>query len=279
MKNFPVFAMAFCWASLASAQVSFPEDVEDTLNAMLKTLRSEPLIRSLRIDYDDQSISFKIKDSDYELTAYPDNLHPQLQSASSNEEREDILNEFVQKVVSSFSGQDEAPINKNNILPVIRNAEPYTTPENDTRVSTTFVGDLAIYYVEDKEGSVLYLEQYHLEDLAMSQVGLNDLAMQNLIDRNWEPEIEGTDPYQLIFDGNFEASFLLDVPLWQRIDDQIGDILLAVPSRDTVLFIDGVDASSIDPFRRLAEGLFANESYPVSDQLFSWTGKGWALAE
>lgn len=62
---------------------------------------------------------------------------------------------------------------------------------------------------------------------------------------------------------------------WRPLAEQLGDLIVAVPSIDTLLYSQGSNAIQIDALATLATSLHTGASMPVSAQVFRWTESGW----
>ena len=68
-------------------------------------------------------------------------------------------------------------------------------------------------------------------------------------------------------------------PLWQAIDDQIGTVMMAVPARDLVIFVDSPQSGSAAYLRELLVDIAPDLSYPISDHIFEWRDDAWVVVE
>ena len=68
-----------------------------------------------------------------------------------------------------------------------------------------------------------------------------------------------------------------DTPLWEAIDAQIGTVLMAVPARDLVIFLDGDHPGSAENLRALLAEISPDLSYPVSDLIYEWREGAWSI--
>jgi hypothetical protein len=66
---------------------------------------------------------------------------------------------------------------------------------------------------------------------------------------------------------------------WRPLAEQLGGLIVAVPSVDTLLFGRGLNAIDIDALATLAAQMHAQASAPVSTQVLRWTDHGWVAVQ
>ncbi len=177
---------------------------------------------------------------------------------------------------------DKPVKNKNAIIPMIKDVGYLNANLNDTTgdrliVTEHLVGDLWIIYAFDTPEAMLTMQQKQLRELGLKTQELRPLAIENL--RRILPPVmqHGDGPVYLLTAGaDYVASLLLFDDVWAEIQDTIeGDIVAAVPSRDTLLFTDSTSKAGIEELRSSITNITNSGSYLVSSTMFRRTADGW----
>lgn len=273
MRWFLIFVLS---AFPALSEVARPETLDDTLRAMAGAFEETGLFTSVEIDWEDKSVALRSEQSDNQ-TSYPDNLHKSLQNAESDDERQAILDQFILAISDSIQIQNPDGLDVANVLPVVRHIDFGANGGNTGPVFDPLVGELGIFYVIDMPASLSYLTAEKLEELKIDRDELAGLAAKNFEKRGWEPKLEGDGIWMLTLDGNYEASFLLDTPFWQNIDNQLETVLMIALARDVVLFTDASFDGAEDQLRRISNENFAGMNYQLSPEVFVWVEDRWEL--
>lgn len=262
-------------ASAAQADVPRPETVDDTLDILAEAYRATDGVEDVTVDRQEQTIALTTPGG--EFTSYPDNLHKSLQAAENDSERQEILDDFVAGMTDYLARSLEEVPDASIIVPLVRSAEFGGDSGEEGPISDPFVGDLRIYYAFDHPHSFSYVSQASLEDVGLEAEALRGVATENFEARGWAPELQGDGIWFLEFDGNFEATFLLDDAMWHGFDKQLGTIIMLALARDLVLFTDADFDGAEDEMRKIAAENFDSLSYPLSQMLFEWTADGWKV--
>lgn len=261
----------------ARAEIARPERLEDTLALMAEALAGADWVERVEIDAADHALSVTHQGRDEAMTAYPDNLHRNLQNAASGSERQQILDDFLasQREIATLP-----PMSAKDILPVIRSKDfaAGTPLDNGGLASQAFVGDMVVFYVHDTPRSMSYVSVETRDELGLDQGALHALALANFDARGFEPAFQGEAITMLTLDGNYEASFLLMSELWETLDSQQGTIGAVALARDVVLFGDLELEGLGGALQQIAADNFANMSYAISPELIYWQGGAWHLA-
>ena len=263
------------FATASSAQIGRPETRMDTLGILAEAFRNAPEIKAVDVNRGDVSLVLTMPD-DSQVTSYPDNLHLQLQTAESDVQRQGMVDGFVRNLVEGFA-QSDRPIIAENIFPVIRRAGYGQAQGGPQPFAWPFVGGLQILFAEDLPTSLRYLTEAQITALSLTPETIGPIAMENFLRHEVPMQIEGNGPYILISDGNYEASYLLDVGLWQRVDAKLGSVILIVPARDLVIFADGDIAGNEALLRGYAKQAIPEMSYPLSEAVLVWKGNHWEV--
>jgi uncharacterized protein YtpQ (UPF0354 family) len=269
-----------CGIALAApvrAEVSRPENIAQTLEILADAYRASGSFDQVTVDANDMSISVTTPDGG-QYSSFPDNLHQLLLNAPDEFERKKVLDSFVASLVERLAAID-APQDVSRIVPVVRAADFGLELAENGPVSDAFVGDLRIYYAFDNPRSISYVNDSSLVDLGLSRDQLADLAAANVAKLGWTPEIDGDGIWFLVFDGNYEATFLLDEAMWTGLDVQLDRIIMMALSRDLVMFSDAAFDGAEAQMRAYADQTFQGLGYPLSNLMFEWGADGWQVRE
>lgn len=83
----------------------------------------------------------------------------------------------------------------------------------------------------------------------------------------------------VVRNGDDATGYLAAPADWQPLAEQLGGLIVAVPSVDTVLYARGSNAIDVDALATLARQMHAQASVPVSAQVFRWTDHGWVAVQ
>ncbi|MBN2211335.1 MAG: DUF1444 family protein [Sedimentisphaerales bacterium] len=222
--------------------------------------------------------------------AFLDNIYKQYLTAP--EEIEALLDRLIQTEMSMFSRPENDVINRERIVPVIKDAaypeaikaamaeagnatdkfDMYYEPLNER---------LVVFYAVDNEQNMSFLCGDEIKSLDLDSHELRELSMKNLrailpeVRRHGESRI-----FLLAAGGDYEASLLLSDKLWTKeYFDVQGDIVVAVPSRDVLLVTGSNDVENLAGIRKSAEEIFNDSGYALTTELFVRRGGKWVLFE
>lgn len=265
-------------AAPAMADVARPATEADTLVLMRDTLISLDAVETAEIDTEDRSVKASGPDG-LEFVSYPDNLHRNLQLAETDAERQEILDQFVSGLVETFAATAlDEPKDREAILPMIRPVDFATGLEGGAApLSAPFAGDLRIFYAFNNPKTLSYVTPEDAQALGLDAAALAALAAENFARQGWQPEVAGDGIFFLDFDGTFEASFLLDRKLWETVDEQLGQIVMAPVARDLILFTDAEWDGAEAALRKSAAELATQVSYPLSTLIYEWRDGVWQV--
>ncbi|MBL1437944.1 MAG: DUF1444 family protein [Rhodobacteraceae bacterium] len=257
-----------------TAQISRPETLLDTLTILAQAYRSAPEIQDVTVNRAEISLGFTLANGTA-MTSFPDNLHSLLRAAESDGERQDILNGFIGNLLAGFASAN-APIDPRNIFPIIR-AEGYGAGlgEGQQPYSEPFAKGLRIFFAEDLPTTIRYIDSDQARAFPSPDHLIFTRALGNFLRQAIPFEIQGSGPYMLVADGNYEASFLLDTALWQEISEQLNEVILIVPARDLVIFADGTLPNSRDTLARLLA--LDEAAYPLGGEILVWASDHWEV--
>lgn len=136
-----------------------------------------------------------------------------------------------------------------------------------------FNGDLIVVYATDEGQGLKYLKPKDLQELALSQSDLRPLAITNMRRIMSEYRIDRGKMISAIFVGEgYEASLLLFDELWAGLAVSDGEIVIAVPSRDMLMFTTLNNNEGILHMQKLATDFAAKSAYRLTDRLYVYRG-------
>ena len=120
-------------------------------------------------------------------------------------------------------------------------------PPDQWPVTEPLVGNLLVAYAFDLPAGFVMVRPQDLAQLGLSPDQLRKLSLENL--RREMPEIAvevNGDVHRVITGKNFEACTLLAPNFWTKVASQIdGEVIVAVPSRDVVLFCTNLSSQGL----------------------------------
>ena len=213
-----------------------------------------------------------------ETTAFLDNAYKA--STRDPDHVADIAADFVAATREQIRPQGPA-LRREQIVPIIKDRawkgdilQPTRERTGKANIvlpaSEEYNSELLVLYAEDSPGSVRYLLESDLRSLTMSRADLRSLAVHNLVALLTNIEVLGQGGlYMATAGGNYEASLLLVDSFWiseqQKVD---GDIVVAIPARDLLVFCGSRDAAAVARLREFAARKAGESSYPITPSLF-----------
>jgi len=159
---------------------------------------------------------------------------------------------------------------------------PKDKAESNTIVSRPFAADIWIAYVFDLPDGMRMLTRGDLAQLGLDEDRLHALALANLeealTDIPYEPLGDGSSVRVVKAGDSYEASRILLHGRWAALAREVkGDLLVAAPARDVVLFTGSRE--DVAMLRYMSERLAAQQDHPISTTILRWTPKGWEVLD
>ncbi|WP_341365462.1 DUF1444 family protein [Yoonia sp. BS5-3] len=263
-------------ASPLVGDVPRPDSIGETLVLLRDAIRDAGF-PDAAINEKEQSVVSDPVDDDA-MIAYPDNLHRSLQNASSDAERQAILDNFI----IPFTGDLEEPdaFLPQSVMPVLRHVDYLNGADIDIALQQRpFAGDLFVAYVLDFPTHTAAITAERMVEEGYNADTLHNLALDNLAEKAQALTIEGTESgiYYLALDGYYENAMLLDDALWNSITSQIGPIAVSVPTRDFVMIAPQDNADLVKLMQDIRDDALAEAPYALSSTTFLWTDAGWKV--
>ena len=83
----------------------------------------------------------------------------------------------------------------------------------------------------------------------------------------------------VIRNGDDVTGYFVTSEDWQPLKEQLGDLIVSVPSVDTLLYARGTDLIDVDALATLTRQMNSQASVPVSTQVFRLTDSGWVVVQ
>lgn len=185
---------------------------------------------------------------------------------------------IIERYVASLAetSQPTEPLRPQQIVPVIKDASWLQDMKRAggegmaEQVFEDFNGDLVVVYAEDTPSSTRYFSPDDLQKSGIGRSELRALAVSNLRRLLPPTEIHGGPLVSMLTaGGDYVASLLLIDDLWSSGQLKVdGEIVVAVPTRDVVLFTGSKNDEGVAKLRAMAHKAVSEGSYALTDRLF-----------
>ena len=194
------------------------------------------------------------------------------------EELEEIITRYLNTSNSLYFKSDEN-ININDILPVIKDYRfvahlKEINPDFEQHIIfEKYNEELFIFYVEDSETNISYLNKEDLATLNISFTDLKSKAIENL-ENSINIERHGEEDYfMLTIDGNYETSLIL-LDIWSKDNFPVkGNLIIGIPARDVILITGSEDEENLLLIRERINHIFQTGDHLVSDKIFEFVNR------
>lgn len=197
-----------------------------------------------------------------------------------------IKSEVLARYVAAFAERtrEAGPLNPQQIVPVIKDR----AWAKDVRRATKARGvdapaeqvveelnkDLVIVYAEDNPQNIRYFGPKDLQEAGLQKDELRALAIENLRRILPSPEAVNGPLISIMTAGSdYVPSLLLLDEIWSGgklgVD---GEIVIAIPTRDVLLFTGSDNKEGVKKLRELAKKTAADGPYSLTDRLFVYRG-------
>jgi uncharacterized protein YtpQ (UPF0354 family) len=144
------------------------------------------------------------------------------------------------------------------------------TKEMTERVYDELNADLVVVYAEDTPKNISYFGPKDLELAHIDRQDLRALACENL--KRLLPKIERQGKnglYMITAGGDYEASLLVLDSVWTNLPPDVhGDPVVAIPTRDLLIFTGSEDSQGIAKLKEFVQQATAQGSYRLTSKLF-----------
>lgn len=220
------------------------------------------------------------------LTVSLDNLAADC--ASEPKECEHYVDRFV-SVTQAASRADDAPFKKEDVRLVVRNSQymreataKQVPGSKRAPIMERLIGDLWLVCVVDQPQHTMTLNLERAAAIGLSKDQAIALGKSNLkaslrsfasVTRD-----ELTDGLGLIDGDFFESSRWLLHDEWEPLSKKYnGNLMVALPANDMILYGNGSTPEKKAAFAALAERTFEKAQRPLSSKVFHWKEGGWEL--
>lgn len=226
----------------------------------------------LSIEFSDDDALSVSRDTGGKSTLYLGNLWTRYDS--NNEDRRELIENFL-SLACDLADAPSIP-NRENIVAIVRDSQYAADPK---LMKEHLCGDLWVVYAVDLPTQISTLTRDQMRSAGVSEGELRELAIKHLKQIVSTVEQEGEGPwYQLKTGDGYEASLLLFEDMWDNIAKSLkGNPVVAIPSRNTLLYTDSHSPEGINAIRGLSEKISRSEPYTVSETLIVRTAGKWAV--
>jgi uncharacterized protein YtpQ (UPF0354 family) len=205
---------------------------------------------------------------------YLDNLQTNCLQNWRNRKRiiDDFLNGLLELDPEALLPKNIIPTikDKNWIQEVKAYVKPGDKPTDELFVSEIYNDELLIVYAVDSPKSIRYLQPKDLLEVNLHGETLRTFAIKNLQSVLPAIQMHGQSPCFSLSAGNmFEASLLLMDRVWDKKELGIeGEIVIAIPSRETLLVADTKFPESVEKMKATALEISKSAAYRLTDHCF-----------
>ncbi len=159
--------------------------------------------------------------------------------------------------------------NERNIFPIIRATSfPTETKEGQTLLYDEHTAETRVYYVIDLGESYTLIYEDLLNNSSWTKARIKELASFNLRSLPQplkEDEVAGNKFYFLRAKDGYDASRILDQSLLDKMNKQAtGQLGIAIPHQDVLIFADLVNERGYDVLAQIALQFFGEGRVPVT---------------
>ncbi len=225
---------------------------------------------------DEWTISYDYKESTLRIVDKETNkgVTLQLKPLLAKWEREEFtaVDEALRYVEVGLNAMKKKPIVKGNekrIFPVIRSTSfPIETKDGAKLLTEAHTAETRIYYAIDMGESYSLIQESDVEASPHTKEDIREMALFNL--RSLEQPLKedivaGNSFYFLRAKDGYDASRVLDKSLIERMAKQAtGQLALAIPHQDVLIFADLVNERGYDVLAQIALQFFGEGRVPVT---------------
>ncbi|NEU29980.1 DUF1444 domain-containing protein [bacterium LRH843] len=176
---------------------------------------------------------------------------------------------YVEVGLHSMKQKLQLAGNEKNIFPVIRSTSfPEETNDGKPLLMDEHTAETRIYYVIDLGESYSLIQESLLLDSPYTKEKIREIAMFNVRSLSQplkEDVVAGNRFYFLRANDGYDASRVLDQSLLDRMEKQAaGQLAVAIPHQDVLIFADIVNERGYDVLAQLALRFFGEGRVPVT---------------
>lgn len=272
--------VALCLALPAQAQLSRKEFSVAYVNALKARFPTASIEEVAEFQ-----MAVQLPDSE-RITVNLDNAYATYTNDEGN--LDSILKRYSESLAETFS-DDSAQLSVKDVVPVVKD-EPWLTDmvatgeEAGSRAAPDFfyrnlAEGLIVVYAIDTPTSIKYVATSVFTDAGIDLTTIEEQAFDNLRERLPDVELHGSDGLYLVTaGGDFEASLLLMDSLWNKENFPVqGDIVIAIPARDTLLVSGTHNVKQLQKLRELSQEFYDESAYRLSVDTYVRRENSWQL--
>ncbi|GAE34183.1 DUF1444 domain-containing protein [Halalkalibacter akibai] len=182
------------------------------------------------------------------------------------------IDEVVRYVEVGLKAMKETPTiegNEKKIFPVIRSTSfPTETKEGEALLFDEHTAETRIYYVIDQGESYTLIKEGMLEGTTLTREKIKEVSLFNIRSLPAPLKVDEVAGNQFFFlrakDG-YDASRVLDQSLLEKMEKQAsGQLTVAIPHQDVLIFADIVNERGYDVLAQIALQFFGEGRVPVT---------------
>jgi uncharacterized protein YtpQ (UPF0354 family) len=267
-----IFALIACLLALgahAAAEMLSPEQFTEEFRAALVGALPGHAVEVA------EPLRLNVKKTDGEqATAFLDNAYNEYSRTPST--KADVIAKYLAAFVETAQGP--RPLTPEQIVPVVKDRgwlkHVGGSKANSKQVIEDLNGDLVVVYAEDGPQNIRYFSADDLEKAGVQRPALRELAIANLRRILPPPEaVKGPQISMMTAGQDYVSSLLLLDEIWNADNLAVdGDIVIAIPTRDVLLFTGSKNKDGVKKLRELAKKAHADGPYSLTDRLFVYRG-------
>ncbi len=197
-----------------------------------------------------------------------------------------FVDTFIQQM-AAVARTPEPEVTRDTLRVIVR-PEIYLKSEFDTLagratpVAGPLPGDLWLLGASDLPTAIKMLDSRDLARLGVSDIEALAIGKQNMrsglkqtLEQAQAARVPGVN---LITGDPYESSLLAFPDLWAPLAKaSLGDLLVAVPAADVVLFSDTDKPDAVPALRDAVQTVMGKAERPLASTIFRWTAAGWVV--
>ena len=231
-----------------------------------------------KVEFSDDTTIRVVWPNSKESTTFLDNLW--LKYKNGDEDRAEMIERYV-RLVEDLGRIDEAPVVKENIVPVIKDSHfmEFIAGKAAKFLTEHLCGDLWVVYCEDHPERISTPLREEILATGLTESEVRTFSVENLKRILPPAECHGNGPWYLVTAGaNYVASLLMIDSIWGQVKDMVdGDIIATVPTRDVLMFTGCDSPEGIKAIRERSAEICSSGPHAVSDTLIIRRDGTWSV--
>ncbi|MGV3488995.1 MAG: DUF1444 family protein [Tuberibacillus sp.] len=182
---------------------------------------------------------------------------------------------YIENTLNAMSKPQGLKGQENNVFPVIRSASfPVETKDGKTLVFNDHTAETRVFYALDLKQSYRLIDQSFMEKEGLTISALHEMALFNLrsLPTEWKKDQVADNAFYFInYNDGYDASRILNQSLIDKMADMVeGELAIAVPHQDVLIFADLKNKRGYDILGQMAMGFYMNGNIPITPLPFLW---------